>query len=189
MASWTDDATLIAALAAGKAFTDEKAQALAENPVALFEGATGAPRLDGKACTPPSLLSLAPVLTVSAADTYALEHNAGIFVVAGTLSAGLGTVVARTIVIQACITGVVRFRLNTTIAGGVSAMSVKLNGVVVNSWASAGSRVQDIAVVPGNTVTWEHSGNGTDQSIVSSAFETANTAYTRVAPLILASEF
>jgi hypothetical protein len=41
MADWTDLSTLIASLAAGKAFTDEKAQALAENPAALAEGAPG----------------------------------------------------------------------------------------------------------------------------------------------------
>jgi hypothetical protein len=45
MADWTDDATLTAALAAGKAYTDEKAQAQVENPVAITEGATGAPRI------------------------------------------------------------------------------------------------------------------------------------------------
>jgi hypothetical protein len=42
MADWTDHTTLIASLAAGKAYTDEKAQAQAENPVALAEGAPGA---------------------------------------------------------------------------------------------------------------------------------------------------
>jgi hypothetical protein len=49
MADWTDDATLIASLAAGKAFTDEKAQALAENSIAIAEGAMGAPRVEGRA--------------------------------------------------------------------------------------------------------------------------------------------
>lgn len=45
MADWTDYAALVASLAAGKAFTDEKAQALAENPVAILEAATDAPVL------------------------------------------------------------------------------------------------------------------------------------------------
>jgi hypothetical protein len=49
MADWTDTATLIAALAAGKAVTDEKLQALAENPEAMAEGATGAPLVEGRA--------------------------------------------------------------------------------------------------------------------------------------------
>lgn len=49
MADWTDTATLIASLAAGKAFTDEKAQALAENVDAVSEGALNAPRVQGKA--------------------------------------------------------------------------------------------------------------------------------------------
>lgn len=38
MAVWTNFAALIASLASGKAFTDEKAQALAENTKAAFEG-------------------------------------------------------------------------------------------------------------------------------------------------------
>lgn len=42
MAAWTDFATLFASLAAGKAVTDEKLQALAENVVALAEGAPDA---------------------------------------------------------------------------------------------------------------------------------------------------
>lgn len=41
MAVWTDFASLIASLASGKAFTDEKAQALAENIIAAFEGSAG----------------------------------------------------------------------------------------------------------------------------------------------------
>ena len=46
MADWTDATTLIAALSTGKAVTDEKMQALAENPVALAESiATGTPIL------------------------------------------------------------------------------------------------------------------------------------------------
>lgn len=48
MATYTDIATLITALAAGKAFTDEKAQALAENPLAISEGSPGAPRVLGR---------------------------------------------------------------------------------------------------------------------------------------------
>lgn len=42
MADWTDTTILIASLAAGKAFTDEKAQALAENPEALLEASAAA---------------------------------------------------------------------------------------------------------------------------------------------------
>ena len=49
MADYTDIPTLITALAAGKAFTDEKAQALAENPEAIAEGAADAPRVQGRA--------------------------------------------------------------------------------------------------------------------------------------------
>lgn len=43
MADWTDDTTLIAALAAGKALTDEKLQATVENVRALAEAAPDAP--------------------------------------------------------------------------------------------------------------------------------------------------
>ena len=42
MADWTDDAVLITALAAGKAVTDEKLQALAENVRAMTQGSPGA---------------------------------------------------------------------------------------------------------------------------------------------------
>jgi hypothetical protein len=43
MATWTDYAALIASLASGKAFTDEKAQALAENLQAYLETDATAP--------------------------------------------------------------------------------------------------------------------------------------------------
>lgn len=45
MATWTDSAVLIASLASGKAYTDEKAQAQVENPVAIAEGAINAPKV------------------------------------------------------------------------------------------------------------------------------------------------
>lgn len=49
MAAWTDVTTLISSLLAGKAFTEGKAAALAENVAALAEGATGADRVQGRA--------------------------------------------------------------------------------------------------------------------------------------------
>jgi hypothetical protein len=79
MADWTDDATLIAALAAGKAYTDEKAQAQVENPVAIAEGATGAPRIRLAA------------LENLAAGTSVRTNQTGPFVVSGnTFTAATG---------------------------------------------------------------------------------------------------
>lgn len=49
MANWTDVTTLITSLLAGKAFTEGKAGALAENVVAMGEGATDAQRVEGRA--------------------------------------------------------------------------------------------------------------------------------------------
>ena len=49
MANWTDATTLITSLLAGKAFTEGKAGALAENVVAMGEGATDAQRVEGRA--------------------------------------------------------------------------------------------------------------------------------------------
>lgn len=63
MAVWTDFATLVASLASGKAFTDEKAQALAENVVALQEGDPSAPKVQPNAMRRTTFISGAAAQT------------------------------------------------------------------------------------------------------------------------------
>lgn len=192
MAAWTDYATLIASLAAGKAFTDEKAQALAENPVAIAEGATGAQRLYGLAAIPDSRASAElAVITVAAADTYNLANKPNTTQVAGTLTEAAGAfVVARTITIGQ-LTGSARFYAASTIAGGAATgeLQVKKNGVLVLNISGGTPLIitQDISIVPGDIITWEHR-RTSGTSTFSSPSTTADDYYTRIGLLIRGTE-
>jgi len=166
-------------------------KALEMNPRAIAAGSPDAPRIFGKACIPPSQLSEAPVLTVTAADTYTLVADAGVGIVAGdSVTTSASYVAARTITIQPCITGTVRFKGSHSATAGLSEIRITKNGTTVNSWSTPSTslvaRSEDIAVVPGDVVAWEHRNSG--GSNFSTASETASAAYTRLAPLILQSD-
>jgi hypothetical protein len=93
MTDWTD--LDIDGLLPGEPLTSEKALAFYQNPIAIAEGAAGAPSIETAALIASERMTTANVLdqtagaAVGAVGTYALLHRTAIF--SGTLNAG-GTV-------------------------------------------------------------------------------------------------
>lgn len=145
--------------------------AMRDNPIAITEGATGAPRIYGNSF---AQLSDLPVLTVSAADTYALSsmytNVNGSF---STNSTSFVTAVTMTVV---QFTGSARFKggHRSTNTGTTSYLKAYKNGVEVGSWAtnSTGTvtREVDISIVPGDVIRWDHRVNFSAQSSIFSNF-------------------
>ena len=128
--------------------TSELAKKWRDNPIATFEGATGAPRMVGAAL---KLFADYPVLTVAAADTVACDILcSGAFATTSTtgstyVSAGTMTAVKAT--------GTLRFKFTAAVSGSaVGSWQITKNGTVVNTFTSTGSKSQDIAVVPGDVI-------------------------------------
>lgn len=158
-----------------------------KNPIAMFQGALGAPRLLGKAV---AKIGDVPVLTVTAADTATLAMSAP--AVAGTLStvstANPPNVVARTITVIS-VTGTIRLRATQT--GSNSRLSLYKNNVLVQAYAAGGTtpRVNDVAAAPGDVFQWRHgTDNGAAASVFSAASETASDGHTTITPIIPISE-
>lgn len=158
-----------------------------DNPLAMFEGAPGAPRLLGKAV---AKIGDVPVLTVTAADTASLFMSAP--AIAGTLStnstANPPTVVARTITVIS-VTGTIRLRATHT--GKNSRLSLYKNNVLVQAYTtgSSAARVNDVSAVPGDVFQWRHgTDNATVASVFSGASETASDGHTTITPIIPISE-
>lgn len=141
--------------------------ALRDNPTAIAEGATGAPRIYGNAA---ATLFEVPILTVSAANTHDIGLAEG--VTTGTLVySGLGLVTAYTISIIR-VTGSVRFFANHQHSGGSgsSTLVIAKNGVDIAFWVTTFTgpqqRSADVSVVPGDQITWLH---GRDPAAVSNS--------------------
>lgn len=187
MAAWT--AIDVNSRLPGEPWTSAKVNAVYENPTAIAEGSTGAPKIRGLAIAKNSDL---PVLTVTAADTYSL--SASVDVVLGTTTTTSTTYVELTEITIVAVTGTARFSA-THYASSVSSSSdirVKKNGVVENTWSTASgtpvSRSIDITIIPGDVISWEHRGVGSSPTSVADAdVGTASDAYTFITPIIQSS--
>lgn len=178
-----------------EAMTDPGAPGTAElwkawwkNPLAMFEGATGAPRLQGLGVARPG--DGLPVATVSAADTVEASRGAG---GAGgtvvTTSSSLITAYTYTIVSY---TGSLRFKAAHRQTGGTSStLEIWKNGSMVDSWSTASTsdvaRSKDISIVPGDVIAWRHSAGGGATSYFTLTGVFANDGYVAVTPLALSS--
>ena len=161
MANWT---TLPdAALEPGKPIRSIDGLALRDNPVAITEGAVGAPRIVGFAA---KRINDYPVLTVSAANTHSALN--GIDSVDGTTSMSSSTfVVARTLT-NKVYTGSLRFTFNHTVEAPfgiqiISIAEVLKNGTVIATYSiqeSSGSnstvRTLDISIAPNDVIEIRH---------------------------------
>lgn len=159
--------------------TSELAKKWRDNPIAITEGAAGAPRILGEAVA--SANNGLPVLTVSAADTASLTEGAG--PVSGTLSTtSTSDVMAQQWTIST-FSGVVRARAshNTTVSGSsTSTLTLFKNGVSVQAFTQSlstpAARVVDVAVSVGDVLEWRHRTNA-NSSVVSGVSLTASNAY------------
>lgn len=177
MATWT---TLPdSALEPGKPIRSIDALALRDNPVAIIEGESGAPKIWGNAA---KRLNTFPVLTVSASNAYRAENGSAYVLISPTTtnSANPPTVVAfrYTIVLY---TGSLRFVCFHRSTTNISYLSIYKNNVLVQAY-SAGTvdtqRINDVSVVPGDVIEWRHSQSGFGgESIASGATVYASDAY------------
>lgn len=131
-----------------------------KNPIAMFEGAAGAPRIRGEAV---ALWPQLPVLTVAASDAYDLTEGLPATVGTPDTTVTGGYVLAHSWYVG-CYTGAIRFRAthaSVAVGGGVgvgSNLILQKNSVTVASFTATSEafRLVDVLVVPGETVQWWH---------------------------------
>ncbi len=178
MADWTtlpNTAVGVGGLPSGTTVT-----ALRDNPVAIAEGAAGAPRISGFAAARIGQSEL-PALSVTASDAFTL--SLGLTATAGTLStSSFSNVVARTIVINDY-AGTIRFKAShrTTGSGASAIIDLFKNNVLVQSFTTTlltGTQRQvDVAVSPGDTFQWRHRAVSFGDSVASALSETASNRW------------
>jgi hypothetical protein len=183
MANWT---TLPdAALEPGKPIRSIDGLALRDNPVAITEGAVGAPRIVGFTA---KRLNDYPVLTVSAANTF--SALTGITVVTGTTSTtSTSNVVAFTETIN-LYTGSLRFGFTQQAsAGNISIDSIAQvykNNVLVQTFtlgagvesSTTAVRSLDISIVPNDVIEIRHRQSLNGTSIISALTVNGSNGYT-----------
>jgi hypothetical protein len=177
MATWT---TLPdASLEPGKPIRSIDGLALRDNPIAISEGAAGAPRIVGLAAKRPADY---PVVTVSAAATIVAEF--GFVRVSLTLeNSGTSNVVAGRITIQTY-SGSMRFGATHLMVsgGGVVTLELYKNNSLIQGFTTSSStpvsRSVDSSVSPNDVFEWRHRTQFAGQtSIVSFSNPSASDAY------------
>ena len=135
-------------------------KAWTDRPVAIAEGATGAPKIRGRAFATATDFTAAGaygVVTVTAND--AENISAGLALVQGTITTTSLTYVTAYEFAVVSFTGSIRFKLSHSISIDTeSELRILLNDVEQINWstASAGSRSRDVTIVPGDVVKWQH---------------------------------
>jgi hypothetical protein len=183
MATWT---TLPdASLEPGKPIRSIDGLALRDNPIAIAQGAAGAPRIVGLAA---KRLADYPVLTVSAANTF--SALTGITVVTGTTSTtSTSNVVAFTETIN-LYTGSLRFGF--TQQGGSNFNQIQIisevykNNILVQSFSNSVGvgdtanvvRSVDISIVPNDVIEIRHRQSLNGTSIISAVTVNGSNGYT-----------
>ena len=167
-------------LLSGEPLTSPEVLALYENPIAIAQGAAGAPRLYGKAAVPRSQQAELPVIigvTAANAPVFDTLNYSGDFV---SVTGG-GTFTSAGTVTIALVSGVLRFRATQGATGALgSDIRIRKNGAVVQTWSiganqSSVVRQVDIASVPGDSFEWQITNAAIVNMIIS-----ASDAYTRI---------
>jgi hypothetical protein len=183
MATWT---TLPdASLEPGKPIRSIDGLALRDNPVAITEGATGAPRIVGLAA---KRLADFPVLSVSAADTFSAAAGSNPLPLATSTTSTTEVVAFRYTIAK--YTGSLRFR--TSQAGGQyvdygpvntqSTLRIFKNGSLISTYTQNGptlvTRTNDIAIAPGDVIEWRHlTNNGAGAVSINNTVVLASNGY------------
>jgi hypothetical protein len=168
--------------------TEELMTRLRDNPIAIGEGATGAPRIWGSGVARPQDM---PVLTVAAAST--VDVSTSCDVTTGTTSTNSPTYTAARTWLVHSVTGSVRISATLTSSGGaqVNARAYK-NGVQQGSTTSTNTATSvswDVTTVPTDTLELRHSSDnvGTN-SVISSIFLGADDGYVVRSPYVAYSD-
>ena len=165
--------------------TDTLLARLRDNPLAIAEGATGAPRLLGQAAA--RLGNGLPTITIAAGSTYTV--TLGLASTVGTLVTTSATDVVAHSWTMTHYTGAARFRASHSSGGGTSTLSLFKNGVLVTSFTTSSggavARSVDSSFVAADVFEWRH--RNASGSTVSSVSLTATDAYVAQSLLIPAS--
>lgn len=154
--------------------------ALRDNPIAITEGATGAPRIRGEAA---AQLDDLPTLTVSAADTYTMIGSLATNVFAATNTNSTSFVLGATVTITKA-TGTARLIgvHRTSNSGTTSFLRILKNGTEIGAWSTNSTtnvtRTVDASIIIGDVFTFEHRVNFDTQSSTMSSGASASDAYT-----------
>lgn len=163
MADWTSIPD--SSIEPGKPIRSIDGLALRDNPIAISEGASGAPRIVGKAA---KRFADYPVLSVTAADTYSAANGSSPEPLA-TTTTSITEVVAYRYTISKY-TGSLRFK--TVQRGGSyagysgtvytdSTLRIFKNGTLIATYTHSGisasiTRTNDISIAPGDVIEWRH---------------------------------
>lgn len=178
MATWTTVPD--ASLEPGKPIRSIDVLALRDNPIAITEGAAGAPKIWGNAA---KRLNTFPVLTVTASDLYSAQMGSGFVTLTTTTASNANppTVVAFRYTI-ASYTGSLRFKCSHVATVDSSRLSIFKNNVLVQAYVSgttSAQRTNDVSIVPGDVIEWRHSAVGFsgDSSQAFNALVSASDSY------------
>lgn len=184
---WTTISSLL--FGVGKPITSAIGLALYENPKAIANGDSGAPRIFGQALAREG--NGLTVLTVTAADTTTL--TVGIGSVSGTTTNSTATEVVASTYTISLYAGTLRFHASHGSSSGTATLLLYKNGTLVSSFSttSAGpvARTVDMSVSVGDVVEWRHIGGGGvgGTSTVFATSVTASDGWVPITPYALNS--
>ena len=180
MTTYNGAAVSDAAIAFQKPITLQQGRALRNNPIAMAEGASGAPRIQGYALASDN--NGLTVVIVAASDAVSTLIGSG-RVVGTTNTTSVTNVLGGQFTINAY-TGVIRFRCSnrSNNASGTSTLEFRKNGVVVSTFVTTGVtavlRIVDIPISVGDVVEmWHKSNNVLYESIITAPSSTASDGY------------
>jgi hypothetical protein len=170
-------------------------QALRDNPIAIAEGAAGAPAVLGLGAA--SLRSRLPVLTGLTAGTVSIStssaapveniHHSGSFVTTTTNSTSF---VSAGIITNVLLSGTVEFAAGFNTGGTTGEIRFLKNNTVVNTW-TAGTGFFSVSVSVGDTFEWQIrrvGGTSSNNLTISSMSIQGSDAYTRIGMPIRSSD-
>ena len=174
----------------GAPVTSELLKRERDNPIAIAEGATGAPRILGAALIPEeNVLAEFTPLVVSAADTNKWEHNAGVTdSLSGSTAivypSGSTYILAQSYTVLGY-TGTARVKFLQYGAAGESGTyysEMRVNGAPVASWSidypTAGElRSYDVTVAPGDLIEIYHRDTGSVHGHISRGIYSNKSLY------------
>lgn len=186
MATYNPSAVADAAIAHKKGITLQTGRALRDNPIAMAEGAAGAPGINGLATGRDSASDAEkhlPVVAVTAADTVTIKQGLGKDIKFSTIPSNTETDLVTYVVNS--YTGSVRFKYSDSGGSGGSIKFYKNGSVVYTTSIPVGASF-DSTVALGDTFKWtaqDRSGSAVTTT------ETASDGYIEVPVYGLASKF
>lgn len=163
--------------------------ALRDNPIALAEGASGAPRINGSAIARDYGSPNLPVVTVSAGDNISQQGEG--FVAGITLTQSTTEVVGLQYTIKSY-SGTLRFNCTHSSSNSTSTLSIYKNDVLIQSYTTnitPVARSNDVSVSVGDVVEWRHKiSNAAHTSVISGYGVGANNPYVQQVAYRLRSE-